>query len=110
MDNNENDQLSSLDLEVDNEVRQLMMETSKWTKFISLSMFIIGGLILLFGILGGSLMMGVLGKVKALEQLGNYKLYCIDEFELDDRSRHGHFLAGDGISPCDHAGKCQRHE
>jgi cell division protein ZapE len=27
---------------------------------------------------------GVLGKVQALEQLGNYKLYCIDEFELDD--------------------------
>jgi cell division protein ZapE len=27
---------------------------------------------------------GVLGKAKALEQLGQYKLYCIDEFELDD--------------------------
>jgi cell division protein ZapE len=27
---------------------------------------------------------GVLGKVKALEQLGHYRLYCIDEFELDD--------------------------
>jgi cell division protein ZapE len=27
---------------------------------------------------------GVLGKAKALEQFGTYKLYCIDEFELDD--------------------------
>ena len=27
---------------------------------------------------------GALGKTKALEQLGNYKLYCVDEFELDD--------------------------
>jgi cell division protein ZapE len=27
---------------------------------------------------------GVLGKAKAMEQLGHYKLYCIDEFELDD--------------------------
>jgi cell division protein ZapE len=27
---------------------------------------------------------GVLGRAKALEQLGQYKLYCIDEFELDD--------------------------
>jgi cell division protein ZapE len=27
---------------------------------------------------------GVLGKAQALEQLGTYKLYCIDEFELDD--------------------------
>jgi cell division protein ZapE len=27
---------------------------------------------------------GVLGKAKALEQLGSYKLYCLDEFELDD--------------------------
>ncbi len=63
MENNENDQLSALDLEVDNEVRQLLIETSKWTKFISLSMFIIGGFVLLFGILGGSLMMGVLGKM-----------------------------------------------
>jgi cell division protein ZapE len=29
-------------------------------------------------------MIGVLGKAKALEQLGHYKLYCLDEFELDD--------------------------
>jgi cell division protein ZapE len=28
--------------------------------------------------------MGMLGKVKALEQLGGHQLYCIDEFELDD--------------------------
>ncbi len=28
--------------------------------------------------------MGMLGKVRALEHLGNYKLYCLDEFELDD--------------------------
>jgi cell division protein ZapE len=27
---------------------------------------------------------GALGKVTALEQLGQYRLYCIDEFELDD--------------------------
>jgi cell division protein ZapE len=27
---------------------------------------------------------GALGKPKALEQLGHYNLYCIDEFELDD--------------------------
>lgn len=28
--------------------------------------------------------MGMLGKAKTLEQLGNRQLYCIDEFELDD--------------------------
>lgn len=28
--------------------------------------------------------MGMLGKAKALEYLGNHQLYCIDEFELDD--------------------------
>jgi cell division protein ZapE len=28
--------------------------------------------------------MGLLGKIKALEQLGTYQLYCLDEFELDD--------------------------
>jgi cell division protein ZapE len=28
--------------------------------------------------------MGLLGKTKALEQLGGYTLYCLDEFELDD--------------------------
>jgi cell division protein ZapE len=28
--------------------------------------------------------MGLLGKLKALEDLGNYQLYCLDEFELDD--------------------------
>lgn len=28
--------------------------------------------------------MGMLGKAKALEQLGGYEFYCIDEFELDD--------------------------
>jgi cell division protein ZapE len=28
--------------------------------------------------------MGVLGKTKALEQLGQHQLYCLDEFELDD--------------------------
>jgi cell division protein ZapE len=28
--------------------------------------------------------MGMLGKTKALEHLGNSQLYCIDEFELDD--------------------------
>ncbi len=27
---------------------------------------------------------GVLGKVQALEQLGTHELYCLDEFELDD--------------------------
>ncbi len=28
--------------------------------------------------------MGLLGKIKALEQLGTYQFYCLDEFELDD--------------------------
>ncbi len=63
MENYNNDQLSSIDLQVDNEVRQELTESAKWAKFISIVMFVAAGLILLFGVLGGSLIMGVLGKM-----------------------------------------------
>jgi hypothetical protein len=63
MENYNNDQLSSIDLQVDNQVRQELTEAAKWTKFISVAMFVAAGFILLFGVLGGSLLMGVLGKM-----------------------------------------------
>jgi hypothetical protein len=64
MENYEQDKLSSIDLQIDNEVRQQLAETSKWTKFISVSMFILAGFILLIGIIAGSLITGVLGKME----------------------------------------------
>lgn len=54
MDNIEQNHLTELDLNIDADVRQQLNEAAKWTKFISIVMFVICGLLLLIGVLGGA--------------------------------------------------------
>ena len=54
MDNIEQDHLTQLDLNIDADVRQQLNEAAKWTKFISIVMFVICGFLLLIGVLGGA--------------------------------------------------------
>lgn len=54
MENMEQDHLSEMDIKVDEKVRQQLYETSKWTKFISIVIFIVCGLMLLVGVIGGT--------------------------------------------------------
>ena len=54
MDNIEQDHLTELDLNIDSDVRQQLNEAAKWTKFISIVMFVICGFLLLIGVLGGA--------------------------------------------------------
>ena len=56
--------LSEMDLQADDQAKLQLMEAAKWSKFISITMFVFAGLILIGGVLGGSLMAG------ALQQLG----------------------------------------
>jgi hypothetical protein len=56
--------LSEMDLQADDQARLQLMETAKWSKFISITMFVFAGLILIGGVLGGAVMEGV------LQQLG----------------------------------------
>ncbi len=63
MENLNKDHLTNMDLEMDREVRLQLNETAKWTKFISIVMFIACGLILIFGIAGGAALTGVLRKL-----------------------------------------------
>jgi hypothetical protein len=48
------DHLSNLDLEIDRDVRLQLNDAAKWAKFISIVMFVACGLILIFGVIGGS--------------------------------------------------------
>lgn len=52
MENMEQDHLTEMDLHIDADVRQQLHEAGKWTKFISIVMFVACGLLLLAGILG----------------------------------------------------------
>jgi len=54
MENMEQDHLTEMDLNIDSDVRQQLYESAKWTKFISIVMFVACGLLLLVGILGGT--------------------------------------------------------
>lgn len=63
MENFNQDHLTNMDLEADREVRVQLNETAKWAKFISIVMFIACGLILIFGIIGGAALTGVLRKL-----------------------------------------------
>jgi hypothetical protein len=55
MENLEEDHLTEMDLNIDGDVRQQFYETAKWTKFISIVMFIVCGFVLLIGVFGGAL-------------------------------------------------------
>jgi hypothetical protein len=65
MENYSADKLSSIDIQIDEEVKQQLTETSKWTKFISISMFILCGIILIGVSVGGSTLMLFLSKVNS---------------------------------------------
>ena len=54
MENSEQDHLTNMDLQIDNQVRQQLGEAGKWTKFISIVVFIVCGLLLILGIIGGA--------------------------------------------------------
>lgn len=59
MENLEQDHLEELDLHIDNDVRQKLYETAKWSKFISIVMFVACGFMLLFGVLGGTAFLSI---------------------------------------------------
>lgn len=59
MENLQQDHLTNMDLEIDTQVRQQLHEAGKWTRFISIVMFVASGLILLFGIIGGAALSNV---------------------------------------------------
>jgi hypothetical protein len=63
MEDLQQDHLTSLDLEIVDQVRQRLNESTKWSKFISIIMFIASALILLFGIVGGAVLTGVFRKI-----------------------------------------------
>ena len=54
MENSEQNHLQEMDLQIDNDVRQQLYESARWSKFISIVMFVACGLILFFGIIGGT--------------------------------------------------------
>jgi hypothetical protein len=63
MENFQNDQLMGMDLQADNQVRQQLYESAKWTKFIAIVMFVACGLLLIAGIIGGAALHTVLKRV-----------------------------------------------
>ena len=65
MENMEQDQLTEMDLHIDSEVRQQFYEAAKWSKFISIVMFVACGLLLLVGILGGAAFFSVFKNIAA---------------------------------------------
>lgn len=62
---NQSDHLSNLGLELDGESRQSLNEAAKWTRFISIIVFIFGGILLLFGIVGGSRMLSAIEELSS---------------------------------------------
>lgn len=63
MENLQQDHLRGMDLEIDNPVRQQLYDTARWTKFISIVMFVACGLLLVFGTIGGAALFTVIRKM-----------------------------------------------
>lgn len=59
MENVQHDHLINMDLEIDSNVHQQLNDAGKWTRFISIVMFVASGLILLFGVIGGAALSNV---------------------------------------------------
>ncbi len=64
------DKLNDVGLQVDNEVRQQLNESSKWAKFISITMFSFCGVMLLVGVVASTAITGVLKKVLGYDAFG----------------------------------------
>lgn len=63
MENLQKDHLTHMDLEIDTQVRQQLNDAGKWSRFISIVMFVASGLILLFGIIGGAALNSVFDRL-----------------------------------------------
>jgi flagellar biosynthesis protein FlhB len=73
MELNETDHLSEMGLQIDNEVRQQFITAGTWAKFLSVLMFICGGILLLAGIFGGSEIINQYSKLRPLSGLSEYQ-------------------------------------
>jgi hypothetical protein len=56
MENYNQDLLADQGLRIDEEASQHLAEAAKWTKFLSVTMFVLCGVLLLFGVFGASAM------------------------------------------------------
>ncbi len=66
------DQLNNLDIRVDNEVKNQFAEASKWSKFISILVFVFAGIMLLVGVLGSAFILEAFDKMNGgFSQYGN---------------------------------------
>lgn len=59
MEDLEQDHLIEMDVHIDDDVRQQLYEAGKWTKFISIVVFVACGLLLLVALLGGASLLSV---------------------------------------------------
>lgn len=59
MEDLQQDHLTNLDLEIVDQVRQRLNESTKWSKFISIIMFITSALVLVFGVIGATVLSGL---------------------------------------------------
>jgi hypothetical protein len=62
MENQSADMLSSIDIQIDNEVKQQFTEAAKWSKFISILVFVFAGIMLVIGIAGSTFLLQALSK------------------------------------------------
>ena len=59
MEDQDQDHLLEMDLQIDSDVRQQLYEAAKWSKSISIVMFIACGLVLFFVVIGGTALFSV---------------------------------------------------
>lgn len=69
MEKTQTDLLAQMDLQVDSGVQQQLYESAKWSRFISIVMFIAAGLILIAGVIGGAAFSGTVRRMG-----GSYRL------------------------------------
>ncbi len=65
MEQNEQNYLGDMNLQVDQEVKGHFNNSAKWTRFISITVFIFCGIMLIGGILGGSTIVSLFDKASA---------------------------------------------
>jgi hypothetical protein len=75
MENQSADMLSSIDIQIDNEVKQQFNDAAKWSKFISILVFVFAGIMLVVGIVGSTFLLQAISKYNssflAIGALGN---------------------------------------
>ena len=74
MENNQQDLLGNTDLQVDGHAKMQLGETAKWGKFIAIVMFILAGLIIIFGLIAGAALSGTFRRLGgAYDILGGFE-------------------------------------